>query len=42
MKYVDYPVLTWYKMFKQIIDTLKEYDSTEVLVKNEIEVNFET
>ena len=42
MKYVDYPVRTWYKMFKQIIDTLKEYDSTEVLVKNEIEVNFET
>lgn len=29
-------------MFQEIVDTLKEYDSTEVPVKNEIKVNFET
>ena len=26
-KYLDYPVKSWQKMFKEIVDTLKEYDS---------------
>lgn len=26
-KYVNYPVKSWQKMFKEIVDTLKDYDS---------------
>ena len=26
-KYLDYPVKSWQKMFKEIVDTLREYDS---------------
>ena len=26
-RYLDYPVKSWQKMFKEIVDTLKEYDS---------------
>jgi hypothetical protein len=30
-KYVNYPVKSWQKMFKEIADTLKEYDSVEMV-----------
>lgn len=26
--YADYPVKAWQKLFQDVIDTLKEYDST--------------
>lgn len=31
VKYVEYPVKSWHKMFKEISDTLKQYDSEEVV-----------
>ena len=29
-KYVDYPIKSWQQFFKEIVDTLKEYDSVEI------------
>ena len=30
-KYLDYPVTAWRNLFKEIADTLKEYDSTTII-----------
>ena len=38
-QYLDYPVKSWQKMFKEIVDTLKEYDS-EGMVEEKKEVEY--
>lgn len=34
-KYADYPVVSWQNMFKEIANTLREYDSVEVKMEQE-------
>lgn len=40
-KYADYPVKTWRNMFKEVIDTLKEYDSEEMPIIKKKKVEYE-
>lgn len=40
-KYIEYPIPTWQKIFKDIFNTLKEYDSEQV-VEEKKKVEFTT
>lgn len=41
-KYLEYPVPTWQKIFREIANTLKEYDSEEVVEEKKTKVEFTT